>query len=249
MTWPPPGNAPTVAPARLFHGFVMAVLADPAPLALAARPETLVAAQGRQLELNLAVTRRAGFTEAVAMTTTDLPPNMPAATVTVAKDAKTAVLPLFVPKNVPPGIYTILVRGTGAYPFNKDPKAKDKPNINLTEPSNPVTVFVHQAPVNLAVNNNGGAIKQGASLEVDVTIARQNGFAGPVVVSLNAPANLKLSAAPVTIGDGQVQAKLAIQAAKDSPAGAANLVFVRAAGIVRGESVPVDEPLGITINK
>jgi len=144
MTWPPPPNAATVAPARLVRGFPVAVLAEPAPLSLRARPEILIAAQGRQLKLDLQVTRRAGFAEAVAVTVTDLPPNMPPATVTIAKDAKTAVLPLSVPKEVPPGIYTILVRGTGAYPFSKDPKAKQKPNINLTEPSNPITLFVHK---------------------------------------------------------------------------------------------------------
>ena len=40
--------------------------------------------------------------------------------------------------NVPPGMYTILIRGTGPFPFNKDPNAKDKPNVNVNEPSNPV---------------------------------------------------------------------------------------------------------------
>jgi len=249
MTWPPPPNAPAVAPARLDHGFVLAVRGEPAPLSLGALPETVVAAQGRQLNLDLGVTRRAGFAEAVAVTATDLPPNMPAATVTIAKDAKTAVLPLFVPRNVPPGIYTFLVRGTGAYPFSKDPNAKQKPNVNLIEPSNPITLFVRPAPINLAVNNKGGALKQGASLEIDVTIVRQNGFTGPVSLSLTAPANLKLSAAPFVLAESQAQAKLVIQGAKDSPVGGAAHVFIRAVGTVRGEAVLVDEPVGITVSK
>ena len=37
----------------------------------------------------------------------------------------------------PTGIYTFLLKGTGPYPFSKDPNAKTKPNINLSEPSNP----------------------------------------------------------------------------------------------------------------
>jgi hypothetical protein len=249
MTWPPPGNAPTVAPARLFRGFLIAVLGDPAPLSLSARSETLVAAQGRQLNVDLGVTRRAGFTEAVAVTASDLPPNMPAPTVTIAKDAKTAVLPLFVPRNVPVGVYTIVARGTGAYPFNKDPKAKEKPNVNLTEPSNPITLFVHPAPVSLAVDNKGGNVKQGASLEVGVTITRQNGFAGPVALTLTAPANLRLSALPAVVAENQSQAKLMIQAAKDGPAGAAPQAFVRAVAKVRGEPVEVDEPIALTVVK
>ena len=50
MTWPPNASAAAVAPARLVHGFVVAVRGEPAPLTLTALPETLVAAQGRELE-------------------------------------------------------------------------------------------------------------------------------------------------------------------------------------------------------
>jgi hypothetical protein len=249
MSWPPSASAATVAPARAVNGFVVAVRAEPAPLTLTAKPSRLVAAQGRQMNLDLEVVRRAGFAEAVAVTTTDLPPNMPAATASIAKEAKTGVLSLVVPKNVPPGVYTFLVRGTGPFPFSKDPSAKQKPNINLTEPSNPITILVRPAPVSLAVNNKGGSLKQGAALEIDVAIVRQNGFAGAVTVALSAPPNLKLTAKPVVAAESQAQAKLVVQAAKDSPVGAVPQVFVRAAAIVRGECVEVDEPLGLTITK
>jgi hypothetical protein len=84
----------------------------------------------------------AGFEEAVVANATDLPPNLPAATVTIPKTARTAALALAVPRTVPRGIYTFLVRGTGAYPFSKDPKAKPKPNVSLTVPSNPITITV-----------------------------------------------------------------------------------------------------------
>jgi hypothetical protein len=249
MTGPPNPNAETVAPARLTHGCVVAVREEPAPLAISAAPTTFVLAQGHHLDLDLAVTRRAGFVEAVAVTVIALPPNMPEAGVTIPKEAKTAVLPLFVPREVPPGIYTILVRATGAYPFNKDPKAKEKPNVNLTEPSNPITVFVRSAPLNLSVDNKGGALKAGASLEIGVTITRQNGFAGNVALSLAAPAKFKLSAAPVELAAGQTQATLVIQAAKDSPAGAAPGVYARATATVPGEAIEVEENVGLTIGK
>jgi hypothetical protein len=249
MTWPPNATVPAVAPARAVNGFVVAVRGEPAPLTVTARPEKLVAAQGRHVNMDIEVARREGFVEAVALTTTDLPPNMPAATVTIPKEAKAGVLSLFVPKNVPPGVFSFLIRGTGAFPFSKDPKAKQKPNINLTEPSNPIAIIVRPAPVSLAVNNKGGALKQGAALEVDVTIARQNGFAGPVTLVLSATANLKLTAKTVEAAANQGQAKLVVQAAKDSPAGTAPQVFVRAVAIVRGEAVEVDEPIGLTIIK
>lgn len=249
MTRPANATVPTIAPARIFRGFVVAVRGEPAPLTLTAKPENWVVAQGHQLNLEMTATRRAGFVEAVAVTAPEFPPNVQTGTVTIAKDAKTAVLPLFVAKNVPPGTYSFVVRGAGAYPFSKDPNAKQKPNVNLTEPSNAVTVTVRPAPVNLTVNNQGGALKQGNQLEITVTLARQNGFAGPVSLALTAPAALKLSAAPVSLAKDQTQAKLILKAAADSPVGAAASVAVRAAAEVRGEPVEVDEPVAVTINK
>src|SRR5262249_47627023 len=130
MIWPPSGNAPNVAPARVVNGFVVAVRGEPAPLTLNAAPELFVLAQGRLFYLNISVTRRAGFAEAVVVAPSDLPPNTLALPVTIAKDAKTGLFPVFCAKNLAPGIYTFLLRGTGAYPFNKDPKAKEKPSIN-----------------------------------------------------------------------------------------------------------------------
>ncbi len=249
MTWPPSATTPSVAPARVVNGFVVAVRGAPAPLTLGASPDSAVVAQGRLLNLNLAVTRRAGFTEAVAVTATDLPPNLPPAAVTIAKEAKTGVFPLFVPRNVPPGIYTIVLRGTGAYPFNKDPKAKEKPNINLIEPSNPLTLFVQPAPISVTVDNKGGAIKQAGSLEIDVSVARQNGFAGPVALALVSPAAHKLSANAVVLDATGTQAKMVIQCAKDSPPGNPAPVIIRASMNVRGELIDVDDLIALVISK
>ncbi len=130
------------------------------------------------------------------MTATDLPPSTLSLPVPIAKEAKTGQFPFFVGKDLAPGIYTFVLRGTGAYPFNKDPKAKDKPNINLIEPSNPITVMIRPAPVNMTVNNKGGALKQGGSLEIEVSIVRQNGCTGPISLSLVSGAGLKLSRRP-----------------------------------------------------
>ena len=249
MTSPPNPAAAAVAPARVVRGFAIAVRAEPAPLSMTARTESLVVAQGRQLNVILDLTRPGGLVEAVAVTATDLPPNMPTGTVTIHKQAKSAILPLFVPKTVPPGVYTFAIRGTGPYPFSKDPNAKPKPNIILNEPANPITLTVRPAPVGLLVDSKGGALKQGNSLEIGVTIARQNNSSGPVTLSLTSPGNLKLSAEPVMVAHGQSLTKLVIKTAKDSPPGAAPFVFVRATVTQRGDIIEVDEPLGLTISK
>ena len=249
MIWPPSATAPAVAPARVVNGFVIAVRGEPAPLTLSATPDLLVLAQGRLFYLNMSVTRRAGFAEAVVVTPSDLPPNTLALTVTIPKEAKSGLFPVFVAKNLAPGIYTFLLRGTGAYPFNKDPKAKEKPNINLIEPSNPITVMIRPAPVNMTVDNKGGTLKQGGSLQIDISIARQNGCTGPVSLSLVSGAGLKLTAAPLSIDAAQTQAKMVIQAAKDSPVGNAIPVVVRASASIKGEVIEADEPVNVLVGK
>lgn len=248
MVWPPANPAVPMAPARVARGFVLAVV-EARPLTLTASPASVIVAQGHQLNLDLAVARRSGFAEAVTVTAADLPPNVVNGTATIAKTDSTGMLPLFVAKNVAPGEYTFLVRGAGPFPFSKDPNAKTKPNINLSEPSNAITLVVRAAPLVLTLNNKGGALKQGATLEVDVTVARQNGFADALTLTLVAPPALKLTAAPVTVAGGQTAAKLVVQAAADSPVGAAAAVAVRAVAPVRGESIEVDETLVLTVGK
>jgi hypothetical protein len=139
MVWPPqlPQGQPTPAPARVTRGFIVAVR-EGAPFSINAQPSHWDLAPGGTIELDLNVTRYPGFTEA------DLPPNMPTSGTSIAKDQTSGVLKLTVPANVPPGIYTFLVQGSGPFPFSKDPNAKQKPNVNVSQPSNPITITVRK---------------------------------------------------------------------------------------------------------
>lgn len=130
-------------PARLTNGFVVAVR-EGAPFLLNARPSHWDVAPGTTLDLDVEVVRHAGFTGAVQLTTTDLPPNMGPATAAIDMDKTSAQIKLNVPPNVPPGTYTLVVQGTGPFPFSKDPNAKQKPNIVVNEPSNPITLTVRK---------------------------------------------------------------------------------------------------------
>lgn len=142
LVWPPMGGqGPVAAPARLTHGLVVAVR-ETAPLRLTATPSEIVVPPNTTANVQVEATRHPTVTEAIQVTATDLPPNMGAASVSIAKGANAATLALTVPANVPPGRYTILLRGTAPFPFSKDPNANPKPNVNATEPSNPITLTI-----------------------------------------------------------------------------------------------------------
>ena len=136
-------NVPPAPVVRGTDGLVVAVR-EGAPFELTAAPTAIVAGPNETVDLAVTVVRRAPFTEAVALTTTNLPQNLAAVSGTIAKEQTTATLKLAVAANVPPGEYTILVRGAGPFPFNKDPNAKDKPNVSVTEPSNPIRITIRR---------------------------------------------------------------------------------------------------------
>jgi len=146
MTWVRPpidANVSKTPQTRAMREFVVALRGD-SPFLLTTAPATIVAGPGESVDLTVNVARRAGFTEAVALTTADVPANLPAPTGTIAKDATSATLKLTVPANVAPGTYTLVVRGTGPFPFAKDPNAKDKPNVTVNEPSNPIILTLRR---------------------------------------------------------------------------------------------------------
>lgn len=249
MTGPPNPSAQSFAQARLIHGFVLAVLAEPAPLALAASPRRLIAAQGSRLALDLSITRRNGMTEPIAVTAADLPPNVPNAATTIPKTDSTGSLTLYVPRVVPTGLYSFTLRAAAPYPFSKDPAAKTKPNINLAEPSNPIELVVRPAPLNLSIKKSAGTIKPGGTLEIEAALTRQNGAQGIMTLTLTAAKPLGLSADPVVVPAGESAAKLTLKAAKDAPVGPAASVFLSASIELRGETIRVDEPLPLAIAK
>lgn len=140
----PTGTADPVpiAQARTTSEFPLAIR-DGAPFRLAATPGSAVVGPGDSLEIRIDLIRNAGFVGDVALTVADLPAGIPApAAVTIAKDKTTATLTLKIPKEAKPGLATIHLRGTGPFPFSKDPAAKEKPSITADEPSNSILLTV-----------------------------------------------------------------------------------------------------------
>jgi len=120
-------------------------------------------------------------------------------------------------------------------------------NINVAVPSTTFTIKVAEAPIAFAAPQPAATIKQGANLEVPVTVNRLFGYAEPITVELVPPGGVSgVSAAAVTIPAGQTQSKLMIQAAAGATAGAHAFV-VRATARPGGQALPINQNLPLTV--
>lgn len=127
-------------------------------------------------------------------------------------------------------------------------KASAPQNLNDIAPSTPIILNVRRAPANLtaAVPDNG-ALKKGAKIDVKVTVARVNGFAGPLTLTLPLPPGVAgISAAPVTVPADMTEAVVSIQAAGDATEGDLANMVIRAACEFEG-AAEVDVPVAIKV--
>jgi hypothetical protein len=173
--------------------------------------------------------------------------NMPA--VTIAPNATDAKLVLAVPGNVPPGTYNFVFRSFAQMPFNKDPKAKQRPNVNVVQSSTPcqVTILPKQVAT-LTVDNANPTVKLGADFVVTVRVARQFDFGGEFKVDLVLPPNVQgLTAEPVVIAPGQTEAKLTLKTPTTAAPGPRPNLTVRAVATVNG-NVPLTHETKINVN-
>jgi hypothetical protein len=119
---------------------------DQAPYALKLPNEKLTVAAGRNLEFPLTVARYwPDFKGPVQITGLNLPPGFNMATVNILADKTEMKAKLTVAGNVPPGEYSVVVRGDAQVPFNRDAKAASRPNVRVADPSTAMTVVVTAA--------------------------------------------------------------------------------------------------------
>lgn len=122
-------------------------------------------------------------------------------------------------------------------------------NINIGFPSTPVTIKITPAPITIAVPAPAAALKQGAKLELPVTINRLYGFTNPVQFNVQLPGGGGgLSFPQLTIPENQNQGVLIITAANNATPGKhelrlqANLQF-------NNQGLQVIETFPLTIEK
>lgn len=134
---------------------------------------------------------------------------------------------------------------------HKDADNAAKPqNINFLPPTAAIVLTIKPAPYTVtAAPADGGNVKQGGKNEVKVEVKRQNGFAGPVTLTLPLPPGVVgVKAEPVTIPADQSAGTLVVEAAADAPeAQLANMV-VRAVAQFDGEAA-VDQPVALKVVK
>jgi hypothetical protein len=134
----------------------------------------------------------------------------------------------------------------------KDAENATKPqNINVFPTTTPIVLTVKPAPCTLTANvANGGNIKAGDKLEVKVDIKRQNGFAGPVTLTLPLPPGVAgVKAEPVVIPADQTTGVLVLEAAADAAEAALANMVVRVLAEFEGEEAAVDQPITLKIVK
>ena len=127
-------------------------------------------------------------------------------------------------------------------------KAKDV-NVRAVATAVELQVFATPGKITAAVPG-GGAIKRGASIEVPVTIARKNGFAGVVEVSLVLPDGSGLTAAIINIPADQTQGKVTITAAAEATvADIANTVLRATTTEFKGRPASFDVPVTLKVTE
>jgi hypothetical protein len=117
-----------------------------APYGIRLPADKLTVAAGGALEAKATVRRHwTDFKGKVALNGLNLPPGFSLPTTDIAADQDTAMVRIKVAANVPPGDYSIAVRGDAQVPFTADAKASTRPLVRVADPSTPMTITVMAA--------------------------------------------------------------------------------------------------------
>lgn len=114
-----------------------------APYGIRLPEKKMTVAAGGTLEFPVTVQRHwDDFKGKFQLNGLNLPPGFGFATLDIPADKTEATAKLTVAGNVPPGDYSVVLRGDAQVPFNRDPKAASRPNVRVADPSTPLWVEV-----------------------------------------------------------------------------------------------------------
>jgi hypothetical protein len=135
------------------------------------------------------------------------------------------------------------VKGVAAIPFTKtpaDPNAKKNP-VEVADPSPPIEITIVPRPAEIAPATAEPTGKPGQQIALAVKVNRQNGYAGPIELSLRLPPGLAGVLTPtITLPADVSEANVPIQLASDLAVGDKGGISVRGTAKVGSDIIPVD---------
>jgi hypothetical protein len=256
ITWPVQPQQNIAAVSRLDRGMFLAVR-DKAPYSLTATIDKATLSQGDKATIAVKLARHWPDFKTplqVQAQVVDLPPNNVITfnnnqPLNMAPGKDDGTMAVDVKTNCPPGVYNVVLRTSAQIPYNKDPKAGQKPPTNVVLPSTPVKLTVLPKNVGtLSLPGGNPTIKIGAQADVVIKVTRLFDYGGEFKVQFVLPANAKgLTAADVTIPAGSDEAKLVVKAAADAMPGNRADLIVRATAML-GTNMPVVQETKLTVN-
>jgi hypothetical protein len=259
VVWPlPQPQQPMPTVSRIDRSLVLAVR-DKAPYKVTATLDKPAIVHGDKGTITVKVTRiwpefKTPLTvqPMVIPPMSDLPANLTLAQVVIQPAQNEVAMPVVINPNVQPGTYNIVLRTFTQFPYNRDPKAPQKPPTMVVQPSTPVTLTVLPKTVGtLALAAPNPTVKVGTPTDLVVKVTRQFNFAGEFKVEVVLPANVKdVTAEPVVIPAGKDEAKLVLKVPADAMPGNRAGLIVRATALVNGNVPTIQEtPLAVNVVK
>ncbi|MBY0586257.1 PPC domain-containing protein [bacterium] len=240
--FPASGNAPR--PARLARSIHLAVRPG-APYLLIAHSDFPKIGQGSMLDVGLQLERRTpDFSDKLAgVTVPYVPGTVENSAIEIPAGQNAGRISLYVKPETPPGRYSLAMKGTASIPFTKspaDPNAKKEP-VEVALPSPPIEIVVVARPAEIVPATAEPTAKPNQQISLAVKINRQNGYVGPMELSLRLPAGLGGITAPLISLPADVSETIVpIQLASDVPVGDKGGITVRGTAKVGDDIIPVD---------
>jgi hypothetical protein len=261
ITWAMQAQQNIPAHSRLDRNLLLAVR-DQAPFNLTATIDKADLKPGDKANVTVKLTRLwPDFKANLAVTGLDLPPlapnqqNQPGITINnnqpiqlaPGKDEFKAVVE--VKPTMGPGIYNLVLKGVAQIPYNKDPMAKQKPNISVVLPSVAFTVnVIPKELAKLSLSTTNVTAKAGSNTEVVVKVSRLHDYDGEYKVKLMLPPNAAgVSVDEVTIPPGQNEAKLVVKVTPEAPPVNLQNLVVQATAMYMGK-VPTMHETKLNVN-
>jgi hypothetical protein len=260
VIWPVQPNSNTATLSRLDRSLWLAV-AGKAPFTLTPALDKAQVSQGDKAVVTIKVARlwpelKAPMQVSVMQSQnrqgSELPLNLRFNNnqqINVAPNQAEAKLNVTIGADVPPGTYNVVFRGQTQMPFNKDPKAKQRPNTFIVQPSAPITITVlPKSLAQLTLNTGNVQVKAGGSGKLVVRVARRFEFNGEFKVQLVLPQGVTgVEADEVTIPAGKDQVELTVRVPAGTNPGNRQNLIVRATALFNGK-FPTTHEAKLSVN-